>query len=104
MKLHEIITLSEEGTKGILIEKILPYKKSLYTYWKGYNTFEPVLVVTTVFNAAQYGFIASADELWEAVNHYLMADSNWAEMSEEDKDAEIEVIMFNSMLLKDLLS
>ncbi len=97
LNLSQIIDLSIESKTGILIETICSYKRSLLTYFKDYYLSEPVLVVTAVFNAAQYGFIAPANELHEAVETYL------SDMEEgEDKEAERELIMFNSILLEKL--
>ena len=66
LKLHEIINYSEKLTP-VLIELIVPYKKSLLTYYKDQYKNDPILVVTSVFNAAQYGFITCADNYIE--NH-----------------------------------
>lgn len=98
MLLHQIIKLSEEGKTGILIELIQPYKKSLSTYFERYYTSKPALVVTAVFNAAQYGFICPSDEMQEAIETYL----NGSDLSEEDKESEREIILFNSLMLETL--
>lgn len=97
MLLHEIIQKCEEGKDSILTEILYKYKKSLYTYFKSYYNCEPVLVVTDVYNACQYAFIAPSNEFNEAIENYL-EDEN---MSDEDKHAEIETISFNSIMLKD---
>lgn len=99
MKLHEIIAISEEGTTGILIELIIPYKKSLKTYFERYYNSEPVLIVTDVFNACQYGFICPANEMSEAIETYLNANDT---LSEEDKEYEREVISAQSIMLYSL--
>jgi hypothetical protein len=99
MKLHEIIEISEQGTSGILIEIIAKYKKSLLTYFKEYYNCEPILIVTTVFNAAQYGFIAPSNEICDAIYNYV--DSMNLE-TEEDRQNEIELISFQSIPLNKL--
>lgn len=99
MLLHEIISLSEQSETGILIEEIAKYKRSLVTYYKEYYNCEPVLVVTSVFNACQYGFIASAEEINDAIDTYLNADDT---LDEEDKENERELINFQSIMLSNL--
>lgn len=99
MLLHEIISISEKGESGILLELIAPYKKSLITYFSSYYNCEPVLIVTSVFNACAYGFIAPSNEMNEAIETYLGADDS---LTEEDKESEREVISFNSKMLKDV--
>lgn len=98
MKLHEIIAISEESTKGILIELIIPYKKSLKTYFERTYNSEPVLIVTDVFNACQYGFICPANEMSEAIDIYL----NASQLNEEEKENEREIISAQSMMLYSL--
>ena len=97
MKLHEIITTNEKGTSAILTELLYKYKKSLYIYYKDLFCCEPVLMVTTIFNAAQYAIIAPSNEFNEAIEHYLNNDN----MSEEDRESEKELISFQSIMLKD---
>jgi hypothetical protein len=99
MTRQEIIQLSEEGTNGILIETIIPFKKSLYTYFKRYYNCEPVLIVTDVYNAAQYDFIAPSNEMQDAIDTYLSVDTT---LDEEEKENQVELISFQSILLKDL--
>ena len=100
MKLHEIIAANEVDTTSVLIEKLIPYKQSLLTYYA--NEFprnsEPLLMVTSVFNAAQYGKIVCDFELCEAIDAYLV-DSD---LTEEEWDHEVELISFQSIMLKDL--
>lgn len=97
MKLHEIISTNEGGDKSILTELLYPYRKSLYTYFKSYYNCEPVLMVTDVFNAAQYALIVPSNELHEAMDTYLEG----SELSEEEKEEQRELISFQSILLKD---
>jgi hypothetical protein len=93
MKLHEIITANEEG-KEILIEALLPYRKSL-------NVLMPnsVLMVTMVSNAVQYGRIVPIEGFSEVLEEYVNSQDD---MTEEDKEAEKELINFQSIMLKDL--
>ena len=67
MKLHEIIEQNAIDTNSILIELLLPYKKSLYTIFSREYRGEPVLMVTDVFNAAQYSKIVPANDFIDAV-------------------------------------
>lgn len=97
MQLHEIISISEKGTSSILLELLHPYKRSLYTYFKDYYCSEPVLIITDVMNAAQYGFIAPANEMHEAISTYLQ-DSD---LTEQEKEEQTELICFQSIMLKD---
>jgi hypothetical protein len=99
MKLHEIIAISEESTTGILIEEIAKYKRSLKTYFESYYNSEPVLVVTSVFNACSYGFIAPAKDMFDAIEVYLNADDT---LTEEDKEQSREVISSQSIMLYSL--
>ena len=98
MKLHKIIELNEDPKTAILIEKMLPYRKLLLRYYR--NVFypaEPVLMVTSVSNAAQYGKIVPAGEFYEAMREYIDM-----EQSEEDFQFEMEVIAANSIMLNEL--
>ena len=94
MKLHEIIEISEEGTQSILIELIVPYKKQLLTYFEEYYMMgDPVLMVTSVFNACSYGLVVPSYEFEEAMQAYY---------SEELDDDVRELVSYQSILLKDL--
>lgn len=99
MLLHQIIETNEDHNKSILYDKIHPYKKALYTYYKDLFNCEPVLMITDIFNAAQYAKIVPSNELTEAIEEYLINDDG----SEEDKEAYKEVIYFNSIMLKHLI-
>ena len=96
MLLHQIITKNENFTTSILVELLHPYKKSLYTYYKDLFCCEPVLMVTGVFNAAQYAKIVPSNEFNEAIESYL--DEN---LTEQEKQDESELINFQSIMLKD---
>ena len=85
---------------SILIEKMLPYKKSLLTYYKDMFFDEPVLMVTDVFNAAQYAKIVPANELNEAICTYL---NDYDCMDKDNENFSCyEAICFNSMMLSKL--
>jgi hypothetical protein len=101
MNLSEIITANEDPAKEIEIGQIRPYKKSLLTYYTAQagRGEQIVLMVTTIFNAAQYGKIVAGSELDEAANAYLNADES---LTEEDKETAKETIFFNSIALKNL--
>lgn len=102
MKLFEIIAANENHTQSILIEKMIPYKKSLFTYYSRYfgNRNEPLLMVVSVSNAAQYGKIVPANEFGDAISAYL-DDYNCSDETSENY-AEYETIYFNSIPLAKL--
>ena len=95
MKLHEIIDINDKGTDSILIEKLAPYKNSLFTYYSNLFTSEPVLMVTDVFNAAQYALIVPINEMSEAQAIYLQ---------DRDCSQERELINFQSIMLVDWIN
>lgn len=97
MLLHEIISINDQGTKSMLVEKLANYKKSLYVYYKDQFNCEPVLLVTDIFNAAQYALIVPSDELDQAIETYLQ-DSD---MTEQEKEEQTELICSQSIMLKD---
>ena len=97
MLLNEIITINDKGTDAILIEKLIPYKKSLLTYYRDFFNCEPILMVTSVFNAAQYGIIVPCDEIEDAFYIYM-----GSEIENNCEAEEKETIMFNSILLSNL--
>ena len=99
MKLYEIIEANEKDNISILIELLVPYKKSLFTYYSRWFCSEPVLMVTMVANAVQYAKIVPANEFAEAMDEWVNADNT---LSDEDKEDEKETINFNSIMLKDL--
>lgn len=102
MKLNEIVEINDllvsnmEAGGAILYDVIHPYKKSLRTYYEDYFGCEPVLMVTSVSNAAVYGVIVPINELQEYLNDYLGA------LDPDDREAEEETILFNSKLLKNV--
>ena len=99
MKLHEIISTLETPTNSVLIESMLPYKKSLCTYYLRFFCCDPVLMVTSVSNACQYAQIVPSNDLNEAIYHWV--DSMNLE-TEEERENEIELILFQSIMLNNL--
>lgn len=99
MLLHEIISANEVEEKSILVEKLLPYKKSLLTYYSDLFCCDPILMVVSVSNSAQYAKIVSSNEFSEAIESYV---KSIPDLSEEDQECEMETISFNSILLNTL--
>jgi len=100
MKLHEIISANEKTGTSIICKELLKYKKQLYIYYKNEFCCEPVLMVTDVFNAAQYAKIVPSNEFTEYLNDYVET----LHLNKEDKTAEVETINFNSRMLSDLFN
>jgi hypothetical protein len=104
MKLQEIILHNE--TESILIEKLIPYKKSLLVYYTDLFSGTPILMVTDVFNSCQYGKIVSSSELEESIFAYLGVDYIETDENEPNFDfdlfAQYETISFNSIFLNEL--
>jgi hypothetical protein len=71
---------------------MIPYKKSLNTYFNAQFNDEPMLVVVSVSNAAQYAIVCPCSETFEALQNY----------DDTLTDEEIEIILFNSTLLNNL--
>jgi hypothetical protein len=71
---------------------MIPYKKSLNTYFNAQFNDEPMLLVVSVSNTAQYAIVCPCNETFEALQSY---DDT---LTDEDK----EVILFNSMPLNNL--
>jgi phytoene/squalene synthetase len=92
MKLHEIIDINDIGTDSILTEELYKYRKSLFVYYSNFFTSEPVLMVTDVFNAAQYALIVPIDEMSDAQAIYLQ---------DRDCSQERELINYQSVMLSD---
>jgi len=99
MKLHEIIEANAKPGTEIELQEFRKYRKSLQTIFENEFKGEPVLMITSIFNAAQYGKIVCAHEFMEAIEDYLNEDK---ELTEEDREHERELIGFNSKLLKEL--
>ena len=94
IELNEIVEMCEEGTQSILIELIVPYKKQLLTYFEKYYMMDdPILMVTSIFNACQYGIIVPSCEFEEAMQAYF---------GDELDDDTRELVSFQSTLLNNL--
>lgn len=106
MKLHEIIEINEDHEKSILIELLLPYKKMLNIYFERDFRSEPMLMVTSISNACQYGKIVPAGEFTDAVYAYMgvgfVVEDEDEEGFDEDKFAQYESICFSSIPLNNL--
>lgn len=100
LKLHEIIELNDKPNNSILIESLIPYKNSLYTYYKDYFCGEPVLMVTSVCNAVQYGKIVSSQDFTDSIIDWI--DDPDCMNEDNDNFCEFETINFNSIMLSDL--
>lgn len=101
MKLYEIIEANEKDNISILIELLVPYKKSLFTYYSRWFCSEPVLMVTMVANAVQYAKIVPANEFAEAISDWMGEPIDFDD-EESDTYSEYETICANSIMLKDL--
>lgn len=103
MKLHELIDKFSRN-QPVDVALILPYKKSLIAYFKGQARFgsEPILMVTSVFNAGSLGLVVPADEFSDAIYHYLIEHNPETEYGSEDWESYSETISANSIFLKDL--
>jgi len=95
MNLSQIISTNDNGTQAILTEILFKYKKSLFTYYSRYFNCEPILMITDVFNAAQYALIVPANEFNDAIDTYLEGN----DMNEEERENERELISFQSIPL-----
>jgi hypothetical protein len=98
MKLYEIISKLKEDTNSVLIESMLPYKNSLHTYYSNLFCCEPILMVTMISNAVQYAQIVPSHEFSEAVSRWVESMN----LSDEDRDNEIELINLQSIYLNEL--
>lgn len=88
------------------LKKMLPYKKMLNIYFDREFTSEPLLMVTDVYNAAQYAKIVPAGEFNEAVYAYMgvgyVVEDSEEEGFDEDLFSQYETICFNSIPLSNL--
>jgi hypothetical protein len=100
LKLYEIVKINESLTDSILIELLIPYKNSLLTYYNSLFCSEPILMVTSVSNAAQYGKIVPIDDFDECLNAFIDGGENNFPYDNEDRQAEYETISFNSIPLR----
>lgn len=101
LNLSQIIEINSDPQKSVLFESVNPYLKSLYVFYKDLFCCEPILMVTDVFNAAQYVKIVPSDDFNEAVCDYIGDDLCTNEESENFST--YETINFSSKLLKDFL-
>lgn len=100
MKLHELIELFEAGTTEVSLEHIAKYKRSLLTYYRSYYIGDPIVMVTSVFNAGALGMVVPSAEFVEALDVYLAV--NGINPNHPDYEAEYETISANSIFLKNL--
>lgn len=101
LKRADIIAINNEADKSVLFESCAPYLGSLYIYYKSLFCCEPVVMVTDMFNAAQYIKFVPSNEFNEAIDEYL---NTCIFLTSEDEENEKELINFNSKLLKDILT
>ena len=99
MYLQELIN-TFNNNDSVTYEKVYPYKKLLYAYYKEVYMCEPFLVVTDVFNASQFVAVVHFTGVTDWINDYL----NQYDIDETEKIEATEAILFNSRTLKDLLN
>ena len=99
MNFQELINAFKDN-ESVNFEKVLPYKKLLYAYYKEVYMCEPALIVTDVFNAVQFVAIVPFSEVTDWINDYL----NQYDMDETEKIEATETILFNSMPLERLVN
>ena len=94
LKLSEIIRISESDDQSVSLECIARYKKSLLTYFRRYyRNGEPMLLVTDVFNAIAYAKVVPESDFSDALETYV---NSIPDLTEEEREAEREIISFNS--------
>ena len=102
MRLSKLIDIFDnDHTASILWDKVSPYKKILYVYYKNLFMCEPVLLVTSLTNSTCYGRIVPENELYEAITSYL--EVPYIDSDDEEIESYYETICANSKLLKELL-
>ena len=102
MILSELINIFDnKHTLSILWDKVSPYKKILYVYYKNLFMCEPVWLVTSLTNSTCYGRIVPETELYESITSYL--EVPYIDSEDEEIETSYEVICANSKLLKELL-
>ena len=99
MNLQELFN-AFKNNESVSFEKVLPYKKLLYTYYKEAYLSEPALIVTDVFNSVQFVAIVPFTEVTDWISDYL----NQYDMNDTEKADATEAILFNSMPLERLLN
>lgn len=102
MRLSKLIDIfNNEHTESILWDKVSPYKKILYVYYKNLFMCEPVWLVTSLTNSTCYGRIVPETELYESIMSYL--EVPYIDSENEEIETRYEAICTNSKLLKELL-
>lgn len=102
MRLLELINIFDnKHTLSILWDKVSPYKKILYVYYKNLFMCEPVWLVTSLTNSTCYGRIVPETELYESITSYL--EVPYIDSENEEIETSYEIICANSKLLKELL-
>ena len=102
MRLLELINIFDnKHTLSILWDKVSPYKKILYVYYKNLFMCEPVWLVTSLTNSTCYGRIVPETELYESITSYL--EVPYIDSENEEIETNYEIICANSKLLKELL-
>ena len=99
MNLQELIS-AFKNNESASYEKVYPYKKLLYAYYKEVYMCDPVLIVTDVFNAVQFVAVCPFTDVTDWISDYL----NQFDMNDSEKLDSTETILFNSRPLKDLLN
>ena len=99
-KLNNLASIIEANDNGLetgnslLIEKLLPYRRSLCTYYADKFQCEPILMVVMVCNAVQYGLIVPSNEFGDALYQYCET----MEFEDEEDRAEFEeLVSFQSI-------
>ena len=102
MRLSKLIDIfNNKHTLSILWDKVSPYKKILYVYYKKLFMCEPVWLATCLTNSTCYGRIVPETELYESITSYL--EVPYIDSDDEELETSYEVICANSKLLKELL-
>lgn len=102
MILSELIDIFDnDHTTSILWDKISPYKKILYVYYKKLFMCEPVWLVTSLTNSTCYGRIVPENDLHESIISYL--EVPYIDSDNKEMEINYEIICANSKLLKELL-
>ena len=103
MKRLEFYQINNGPTNSIEYSNLYPIRKSMYIFYKDLFNCEPVLMVTDIYNAAQYIKIVPSNEFNEAVCDYIGCEVHEIQNNDEFL-AQFETINFNSKLLKDILN
>lgn len=102
MRLSKLIDIFDnDHTVSILWDKVSPYKKILYAYYKKLFMCEPIWLVTSLTNSTCYGRIVPETDLYESITSYL--EVPYIDSDNEEDESNYEIICANSKLLKELL-